>query len=108
MSKCLIEDCRKPAKNRGLCGACAKLAHKAVKSGSVTWAKLEELGLARPLKEPVFVAALAKREAQAKLLKRRRRPRLAMVGTSEPEATSPGGASTTSDTAAQDAGLASF
>lgn len=108
MDICLIEGCRKPAKNRGLCGACSKLAHKAVRNSAVTWEELETYGLARAPRMPLFERQLAKKQAEKKLRPRGRRPRLTLRTTVEPDSTSPGGASTTSDAEAQDQGFASF
>ncbi len=44
---CLVQDCGREAKIRGLCSRCCTAARKAIKDGKTTWADLESLGLAK-------------------------------------------------------------
>ncbi len=48
--KCLIENCTRPAYIRGLCKICYNGAKYHIKATPITWAQLEELGLALPRK----------------------------------------------------------
>lgn len=49
---CIIPQCTKPQRSRGLCNACARRAYHSVEKGTATWADLEELGFALPPKDP--------------------------------------------------------
>ena len=51
---CVVPDCGREAKIRGLCGRCCTAARAQIKKGNITWAKLEELGLAVAPKHNAF------------------------------------------------------
>jgi hypothetical protein len=44
MTNCLIPDCVRPAKARGLCGACYAAASREIKAGRTTWVALIKKG----------------------------------------------------------------
>lgn len=49
MTKCLINNCTREAKTRGLCKMCYTSASNSIKRGKVhSWEQLIELGLALP------------------------------------------------------------
>ncbi len=50
---CLTPSCGRPVSQRGLCGNCSTTAHRMVRRGETTMAKLEELGLILPGKTRV-------------------------------------------------------
>lgn len=46
---CLVTDCGRPAKSRGLCSRCVKVAYRLIQEGKTSWAELERRGLALPV-----------------------------------------------------------
>ena len=44
---CIVPDCTRKPKYRGMCQACYQAALEAVRHGSVTWKELEQAGLCR-------------------------------------------------------------
>ena len=69
MATCLIKDCERNAKTRGLCDPCYQSALTAVKKRKVTWDQLIDLGLAKPATKVsikgagLFSVALAAKKA---------------------------------------------
>ncbi|MDE2469450.1 MAG: hypothetical protein KGL35_12065, partial [Bradyrhizobium sp.] len=45
---CIVPDCTRPAKMRGVCASCYQNASKLIQRGGTTWEELERLGLVRP------------------------------------------------------------
>lgn len=63
--KCLIEDCNKEQRWKGLCSACYGQAKQLIDAGETSWEQLAELGLAIIPDKP-FVAAFKKKMAARK------------------------------------------
>ncbi len=47
--ECVIENCVRPVKVRGMCAQCYSSASKCVSRKEVTWEELEMMGLALPI-----------------------------------------------------------
>ena len=47
-AKCMVENCKRPAKTRGVCGVCYANARVLILNGDACWQELETLGLVRP------------------------------------------------------------
>jgi Zn finger protein HypA/HybF involved in hydrogenase expression len=51
---CMVPNCGREAKIRGLCGRCCTSARMQIKKGKTTWQQLEELRLAKPARTSAF------------------------------------------------------
>lgn len=87
---CIVPNCTRPAKLRGVCASCYQNASKLIQRGGTTWEELERLGLVRPRhsgsgqRAALYIALAAAREAEgrgpsttAKAKAKRGRPRKA-------------------------------
>ncbi len=68
--KCLIDDCTKEARTRGLCQAHYISLTKAIKNGRTTWQMLEQFGMANPSKKITGNLAEIQLEKKLKRLKK--------------------------------------
>jgi hypothetical protein len=69
---CIVPNCLRPAKLRGVCASCYQNASKLIQRGGTTWEELERLGLVKPRHDgsgqraALYVALAAAREKEGR------------------------------------------
>lgn len=78
-TKCLTPDCQNASVRRGVCLACYESHRRSIRRGSVTWKKLETLGL---VNEPAKNRCSSRAAIALKAATKRapRKPKLARAG----------------------------